>query len=673
MGPSLFRAQSSPDSRSASTSRVTHQDSSNRQNFRATRSTRTRQDQVTSENESGDPSRADGHDSGSGTGSSRGGGTGGGGNSQSRATPQIVGYYNSFHTHSKPAPSHPLLPSYDATLRTQRLCPRIEEGGEELPPYSCTVSMQGPLAMKQELSSPFTVAYDRRWRDVHATLSGTQLLVHRLKLSSSLFGKTLETPQAGKLIKAYTLQHAEVGVAIDFRKTGPIPRSTLARMVPTASRTKLFKTDPHLFDPPREHVLRLRAEGEQFLLCCPTIEELLNWVEALCLAVDISMPLDERSEPRYRTLPRRSRRAARGAATLGFDRRGNPEAGRRLLEEQERIFRTLYPHLAAVESAGSDAEPRSSSPSAEAVDRDLLVARDNQADPEAEDLEHPDVFLGLPSRTNSRPGSSQTDGVRRSPSSTANREPSTWNTNSTGVEGRNAHSCNPSGKPSSICSPIDPLRLRRRFAPNLCITSPRASDVVLIDGKRWKVHPETQTLHPWESKPPRYGDHGFRKAEAPALTISPDTTSPSSSSFASYGTAATSAVAATGSTVGSAAPQNGSTLTVAVPIPIRVGPIIRLQAVRSETSSNGEDELIISDAPPISVLSELVPVTAPSPLPPTRPSTAGADAIAPAVISEEKVLESTNVAFALLRKKPVPGRSGNRRNSLGLIGLYSAR
>ena len=480
--------------------------------------------------------------------------------SSSRSSPPVMGYYNSFHTHAKIAPYPPRLPTYETVSSGRgpyRFKPTpLDEANDKLPPYTCSVFMQGPLALKQELSSPFTVAYDRRWRNVHATLRGTQLQFYRSK-NGPLFGKTYETPQAGRLLKTYSLQHAEVGVAQDFKKTEPIPRSTFAKMVPATSRAKLFETDPHLFDPPREFALRIRAEAEQFLLCVGSVQEMLDWIEALCAAVDISMPLDERSEPRYRTLPRRNRRgnqqnnAGSGSGsgngegsegssntfTLRFDETGNPEANQRFVEEQERILQSLYRHTYTETHGNSnDAEGlrRAATPNGEDGDAN--------ADPDVEDLEHPEMFLTVPGDT--RPGSRAGSSVgRASPSplrsgrdrsasgiSDASRNGDEGNNRGrTREDDEDASGTSRAGntdelfhrsKPRSSRHVADPVRMRRRFAPNLHASSPRASDVVFIEGKRWKVHPETQTLHAWESKPPRYNDHGFnKKGGASTITL----------------------------------------------------------------------------------------------------------------------------------------------------------
>ncbi|OCL09049.1 hypothetical protein AOQ84DRAFT_29385, partial [Glonium stellatum] len=275
-------------------------------------------------------------------------------NMQSERPPQTYGYYNTFHSHALPTadsspPSYSCAISAATTARLNAIAQaEADAASEPLPSYTCSVEIEGLVGLKTELVTPFQVSADRQWHDVYAVLCGTQLNIHRIKTPSFL--SKSRTPLPGRLLKSYTLQHAEIGLASDFKKTELIPRSPFAHLVPPAARQKVYESDPHLFEPVREFVMRLRLETEQLLLCCPTQAGLLTWLDRLCAAVDISPPLDDRSEPRIRSLPRRTRRqrqldAARIPADL--ENLASLAAGRRILAEQERIIRTLYPHLAA--------------------------------------------------------------------------------------------------------------------------------------------------------------------------------------------------------------------------------------------------------------------------------------------------------------------------------------
>ena len=79
-----------------------------------------------------------------------------------------------------------------------------------------------------------------------------------------------------ELIRSYSLQHAESGLGNDYIK--------------------------------RRNVIRLRCEGEQFLLQALNVPDVVEWIEKLHMAADVSLDLDERPMPRGPMFPRRRRR-----------------------------------------------------------------------------------------------------------------------------------------------------------------------------------------------------------------------------------------------------------------------------------------------------------------------------------------------------------------------------
>jgi hypothetical protein len=406
----------------------------------------------------------------------------------------VYGYHNTFHTHSQlPVDSPPSYASANSDSTLSRLNAQAQREkaalSAPLPPYTCTVQIEGILGLKQELVSPFQVAGNREWNDAYVVLQGTQLSIYRIK-APSILSKT-RTVGPGRLIKTYTLQHAEVGIALDVKKTALVPKSPFAHLVPSAARQKLYENEPQLFEPVREHVMRLRVETEQILLCCPTQEELLDWVEALCAAVDISSPIEDRSEPRYRSLPRRSRRQRMldgGRFAENVDNLNNVEIGRRLIAEQERIFRQLYPHLANASAEHGD------------QGRDA-PGSDNHAsgDPEADDLDPADARFP----TFDRPGSSGNGTTEIRPSL------------SRSVSNRPATSSDPKSAPPLRHTPAQALRFRRRCAPILLASSPRVSDVVFSHGKRLRINVKDHVLMEYTAHPPRYDAHAFPKDSKP--------------------------------------------------------------------------------------------------------------------------------------------------------------
>jgi len=81
------------------------------------------------------------------------------------------------------------------------------------------------------------------------------------------------------LLRVYTLQKAESGLGSDYLK--------------------------------RRNVMRVRAEGEQFLLQADNVLAVVNWIEAFQAATNVALDLDERSMPKLPPFPRRRRRRRR--------------------------------------------------------------------------------------------------------------------------------------------------------------------------------------------------------------------------------------------------------------------------------------------------------------------------------------------------------------------------
>ncbi|ORX39860.1 hypothetical protein BD324DRAFT_648480 [Kockovaella imperatae] len=116
-----------------------------------------------------------------------------------------------------------------------------------------------------------------------------QLFPNRARSASTQSGSSAHsgtTPisshfRENQLIKQYTLQNAESGLAADYLK--------------------------------RRNVVRVRAEGEQFLLQTDSARDVVDWIEALQAGTNVALDLDDRPMPKIITLPRRRRRRIPGA------------------------------------------------------------------------------------------------------------------------------------------------------------------------------------------------------------------------------------------------------------------------------------------------------------------------------------------------------------------------
>jgi hypothetical protein len=254
-------------------------------------------------------------------------------------------------------------------------------------------------------------------------------------------------------------------------------------LVPAVARSKLYETDPQLFEPVREHAIRLRLEFEQFLLCPSTEQGMLDWVEAFCAAIDISAPLEDRSEPRYRSLPRRGRRQ-RILENVQFgdnmESLTSLEAGRRIIAQQEQIIRQLYPHLAGTREPGIN-----------------HVAP--TADLELDDFDPDDVRF---------PTRYARDSLARISSHEYEQ--------GDGEPPENVFSSDPKLSPVIQPCSAQALRYRRRCAPVLLASSPRVSDVVFGKGQRFRISVRAHMLVDYTPHPPRYDVHGLARFKRPA-------------------------------------------------------------------------------------------------------------------------------------------------------------
>ncbi|KAI0355957.1 hypothetical protein OH77DRAFT_1401888 [Trametes cingulata] len=91
--------------------------------------------------------------------------------------------------------------------------------------------------------------------------------------------KDTYNPDPKDLIRKYTLQHAESGLASDYTK--------------------------------RKNVIRVRMEGEQFLLQARDVASVIDWIEGIQMGTNVALDLDERPMPRGPIFPRRRRRRVR--------------------------------------------------------------------------------------------------------------------------------------------------------------------------------------------------------------------------------------------------------------------------------------------------------------------------------------------------------------------------
>jgi hypothetical protein len=206
--------------------------------------------------------------------------------------------------------------------------PRPEEGSEELPDYSCSVFRSAIVNQKLECVYPGLPAKKREWKKVYLLLFGTVMRMYLIQPDGSIsINFSLDRP-----FREYTLQYAEAGIATDYVK--------------------------------RKYVLRVRAEGQQFLMQCGSEDERDAWVEAIQASASIALALEDRRMPKHVTLPRRRR--GRYATSVS---RSRPTVER--IHSAPVISPTVPPRAVSRTTVGSD-DSTSASSHCEAQDDEYI-------------------------------------------------------------------------------------------------------------------------------------------------------------------------------------------------------------------------------------------------------------------------------------------------------------
>lgn len=286
----------------------------------------------------------------------------------------------------------------------QMIYPREEEGRERLPQYNCSVHIEGFLPRKMEFSAPGVQAKDRSWRRLYFVLHGTSLRVYKADLSGdaliakgawgpmdgvhvhkepmnedgSLPATASATPSAtanGSSVPS-SAQHglsAAVGAVSNLTSTfghNPLTNNssslTSANVPPKAGLVRNYTLQgaesglaaDYL---KRRHVVRVRAEGEQFLLQTKSDRHVVDWIEAFQASTNVSMDLERRPMPKFITLPRRRRRrrpqdGAAGGGAAGQNGSNRTAAQREAAElaEAERRSRTDVGGSGAASQSGAN-------------------------------------------------------------------------------------------------------------------------------------------------------------------------------------------------------------------------------------------------------------------------------------------------------------------------------
>jgi hypothetical protein len=371
------------------------------------------------------------------------------------------------------------------------------------------------MLLRIESHSPLHDITESDWKEVVVVLRGTLLTFYRARKDGS----------AGKMLRSYTLQHAEIGLASDTQYAILVPQSRIAHFLPAAAWRKAWRTDPALFKSEEQSLLRLRVETDQILVAHSEEAIIQDFTYALAAAIDIATDIDERSIPRQCTVPRRRNRPRTLEAVASILE--NPS----ILAQQERIMRELYPQLASstsetdrsqpVQSESTEARPTSpvSAPAAnEDEEIDLSAMHEEPSAESSSDsnlVEAESHFAMIDLSVSRRPSV-----FRQATALTIDSMDSTFSAEmfydtpsiNFGADGK--------WSPPHNRSPAQIQRYIQRCMPVLLADSPRASDVLIHAGRRVKINWRTAMLEDWTLLPPSYRSHRFDPIAAAASTSS---------------------------------------------------------------------------------------------------------------------------------------------------------
>jgi hypothetical protein len=397
-------------------------------------------------------------------------------------------YFNSFQTTCTPTQDDP--PTYAAATRQRPVSRRnLLAGKEALPEYSCSVSAGATMLVNMESVSPLHNVQQSEWRDVFVEVRGTLLNFHRVK-----------DGRPYRLLRSYTLQHAEVGLAPDAYHTVLAPNSRLAHLIPSSARQKAFRKDPQLFRAEEQFILRLRVETDQILLAHKCEDKILEMLHAVGAGIDLAPAIDERSISKQCTAPRRRRRPATQAVTDI-----NSAA---VIAEQERILQQMYPSLARDTNEHSETMTQthssaSGTPSREDDEIDISAIREDFSDLAPTSTNS--SSLSATHSNISRPAYSRT--TTASSTSSDHQQQMVYQTAPTNFDSEGKWA------PPHLRTSAQIRRYVRRCAPLLTLDAVRASDIVICNGKRMRINWREERLEHWRLQPPAYAAHGFLTKE----------------------------------------------------------------------------------------------------------------------------------------------------------------
>ncbi|SCV02918.1 LAME_0H06260g1_1 [Lachancea meyersii CBS 8951] len=231
-----------------------------------------------------------------------------------------------------PLPTKP--PSYNSANPNKRVVFPIYDSPSSvhLPPYTPAVEEVTLVSMKMEWVNPFNMSPSRGWKNFIMEINSTQLNFYHIDpqltkgIRNYCNGKATFAGESIDPILEYDSHHSifnsfsskntyQFNKADQESLTNRIKKDK-ARYLANSKLFRTYSLQFAKFGIPTDYsrktfVLRLRCETEQFLLSFSHVDDMIMWAMNLSMGIGVSLDIDFRELPTYRTVPRRRRRRRR--------------------------------------------------------------------------------------------------------------------------------------------------------------------------------------------------------------------------------------------------------------------------------------------------------------------------------------------------------------------------
>ncbi|CAO3589115.1 unnamed protein product [Absidia cylindrospora] len=173
---------------------------------------------------------------------------------------------------------------------------------ELLPPYTCSVKKTGKMYIKREMDHQYRPSKDRSWKKYYVHLHGT--LLDAFTCIPVLTSERKQCKRKSIILLQHGLQGAKVGWACDYAQ-----KPYILRIYSTITGEQVLLR-PAVDDHNNNGTEQQEEKG---------LREMVEWIERIQAAINISMDIDEQKMPTFVTLARTHYRHHPNMATVVLD------------------------------------------------------------------------------------------------------------------------------------------------------------------------------------------------------------------------------------------------------------------------------------------------------------------------------------------------------------------